>query len=331
MVDPTPLRFPLSSSTIDDRGPTTGSGPADEASPSSGSAFRSGFVAVIGRPNVGKSTLINRLVGQKVAITAAVPQTTRTRILAILTLPQAQLVLVDTPGIHHPRHRLGRRMVEEAKKALSDADVVLFLLDGVVGVTAEDEAAAALLLTVSSPIVAGLNKIDRVDAARLAAIEDDVRRLGTFTAVVPISATAGANVNRLLEILIGLLPAGPHYFPPEMITDQPEQFMARELIREQAIHLTRDEVPHGVAVEIEEYTPRPRGNLVYIRATVHVDRDSHKKILIGREGRLLKQIGARARREIEALLGRRVYLDLWVKVSKDWRERADLIRAFYPE
>jgi GTP-binding protein Era len=293
--------------------------------------FRSGFVVLAGRPNVGKSTLLNRLVGQKIAITASVPQTTRTKLRGIVSSPNAQIVLVDTPGIHHPRHRLGEKMVNDARHALTDADVILFMVDASAGITREDEDVAAALKAAAKPIVAALNKMDRLDAAALTAVEADVRALGTFETVIPISATAGTNIDRLIEALVAMLPEGPQYFPPEMFTDQPEQFLVRELIREQAILLTREELPHSVAVEIEEFAPRPGKDLIYIRATLHVERDSHKKMLIGRDGRLLKEIGQRARREVEALLGRRVFLDLWVKTSKGWRDKDELIKSLYPE
>ncbi len=296
-----------------------------------GAPHRSGFVAVVGRPNVGKSALVNRLVGHKIAITAQIPQTTRGRLSGILTLSGAQIIFIDTPGLHQPRHRLGAWMLEVAVRALMEADVVLFVLDAAAGVTPEDEQAAARMREVKTPVVAALNKIDRVDAGTAAALEARVRGLGTFAAMLPVSAVTGANLDLLIQTLTGLLPEGPQYFPPDMITDQPEQFLVRELIREQAIHLTREEVPYGIAVEIVEFAPREGKALIYIRAILHVERDSHKKMLIGRDGRMLKAIGERARREVEALLRSRVYLDLWVKTSKGWREREDLVRTFYPE
>lgn len=291
---------------------------------------RSGFVALAGRPNVGKSTLLNRLVGSKIAITAAAPQTTRTRVQGVLTRPDAQIVFVDTPGIHDPRHRLGERMVAEAREALKDADVILAVFDASVPVTEDDRLTGRLIRQAGKPAVAALNKIARVSSEEAEAREREVRELAPFTAVVPISATRGAGIDRLIEVLVALLPQGPQYFPPDMVTDQPEQFLVREFIREQAIALTREELPYSVAVEIEEFEERT-ADLVYIRATIHGERESHKKMLIGRGGRMLKEIGRRARAEIEALLGRRVYLDLWVKTSKDWRQRDELIRAFYPE
>lgn len=274
---------------------------------------------------------MNRLVGQKVAITASIPQTTRSRLSAILTLPAAQIVFVDTPGLHRPRHRLGAWMVEVAMRALADADAIVFVLDAAAGITPDDELVAARLGEIRIPVVVALNKVDRLDPAAVTAAEAAVRQLGRYAAVVPVSALIGINLDRLVEPLVGYLPEGPQYFPPEMVTDQPEQFLVRELIREQAIQLTREEIPHSIAVEIEEFTPREGKSLVYIRAVLHVERDSQKKMLIGKEGRMLKAIGERARHEIEALLQSRVYLDLWVKVTKRWRERDDLIKVFYPE
>ncbi|HEU4798510.1 MAG TPA: GTPase Era [bacterium] len=293
-------------------------------------ALRSGFVALAGRPNVGKSTLLNRLVGAKVAITASAPQTTRTRVQGVLTLPDAQIVFIDTPGIHDPRHRLGERMVAQAREALKDADVILAIFDASVPLTEEDRLTARHVRQAGKPAVAALNKADRVTPDEAEARGREVRDLAPFTSVVPVSATRGAGIDRLIEAIVALVPQGPQYFPPDMVTDQPEQFLVREFIREQAIALTREELPHSVAVEIEEFEERS-ADLVYIRATIHVERESHKKMLIGRGGRMLKEIGRRARAEIEVLLRRRLYLDLWVKTSKDWRQRDEMIRAFYPE
>ncbi len=294
---------------------------------------RSGFVALAGRSNVGKSALLNRLVGAKVAITAAAPQTTRTRVQGVLTRPDAQIIFIDTPGIHDPRHRLGERMVAQAREALKDADVILAVFDASVPLTEEDRLTGSLIRQAGKPAVAALNKIDKIDRVNRDEAEArrrEVRDLAPFSSVVPVSATRGGGIDGLIEALVALVPEGPQYFPPDMVTDQPEQFLVREFIREQAIALTREELPHSVAVEIEEFEERS-ADLVYIRATIHVERESHKKMLIGRGGRMLKEIGRRARAEIEALLGRRVYLDLWVKTSKDWRERDEMIRAFYPE
>ncbi len=300
-----------------------------ESSPDS--RFRSGFVAIIGRPNVGKSTLVNRLAGQKIAIATPVPLTTRRRAHGILTLPDAQIIFVDTPGIHHARDQLGKRMVAMTRRVLTEVDAIVCIIDAARGMTREDHLVVSLLRTVTAPVLVALNKADRVASEHLAAMAAVAPAISTCHTLLPISATAGTNLDRLLETLITLLPAGPQYFPAELYTDQPEQVLIEELIREQVITCTREEVPHGVAVKIEEFTPRPGQDLVYIRAVLHVERESHKKILIGRQGRLLKQIGQQARGQIEGLRGTRVYLDLWVKVSERWRDRDDLIRVFYPE
>lgn len=233
-------------------------------------------------------------------------------------------------------------MVDQALRALGDADVVLFVLDATRGVTPEDEQVAARLPPSRPPVVAVLNKADRADAGSQKGMEARVRALGEFVGIHAVSATTGANLDKLVDQVVGLLPEGPEYFPPEMFTDQPQQFLVRELVREQAISLTREELPHSIAVEIEEFAERSPASaregpkragapVIYIRAVLHVERDSHKKMLIGRDGRMLKAIGQRARREIEALLGSRIYLELWVKTTKGWRERDDLIKLFYPE
>jgi len=292
--------------------------------------MRSGFVALVGRPNVGKSALLNRLVGRKVAITAAVPQTTRSRQQGVLTLPDAQLIFVDTPGLHQPRHRLGERMVAEARQALADVDAVVAVFDASAPLGDEDRLTVALVRQSGKPAVAALNKADRVPPADRAAREAAVRDLAPFVAVLFVSASRGEGLAVLVETLLAHLPEGPQFFPPEMHTDRSEPVLVREMIREQVIALTREELPHSVAVEIEEFAPRPSG-LIYVRATLHVERDSHKKMLIGRDGRMLKAIGARARAEVEQVLGRRTYLDLWVKTSRDWRQREELIRSLYPE
>lgn len=292
--------------------------------------MRSGFVALAGRSNTGKSALLNRLVGAKVAITASAPQTTRTRIHGVLTRPDAQIVFIDTPGIHDPRHRLGERMLTVAREALKDADLILAIFDASGSLADEDRHVAGLIRQSGKPAVAVLNKIDRVSGEVARAREEEVRTLAPFTSVIPISVPRGTGIDRLIDEIVARLPEGPQYYPPDSITDQPEQFLVRELIREQAIVLTREELPYSIAVEVEEFAERPN-DLTYIRATLHVERDSHKKILIGRGGRMLKEIGRRARAEIEKLLGRHVYLDLWVKTTKDWREREELIRTFYPD
>ncbi len=291
---------------------------------------RSGFVALAGRPNVGKSTLLNRLLGTKVAITAPVPQTTRTVIRGILTRPDAQIIFLDTPGIHAPRHRLGEFMIEGARRALREVDVVGWIVDAAAGFTPEDRLVAEALRPGRAPVVLVVNKIDRAAPEEAMAVAAEVQASLRVAGTYPIAAQSGEGVEALVQGLIVLLPEGPLYYPEEMQTDQPEQFLVREFIREQAIRHTRQEVPHAVAVEIEEFVARPDGT-VYIRATVHVEKPSQKKILIGRGGQRLKTVGQTARAEAERLLERRVYLDLWVAVTPDWREKPALIRGFYPE
>jgi len=292
--------------------------------------MRSGFVALVGRPGAGKSSLLNRLVGRRVAITSATPRTTRLLQQGILTLGEAQIVFVDTPAVHEPRRRLDERMMAATRRAVAESDVVVAVFDASAPLSGQDRLTAALVRQAGKPAVAVLNKADRRPDADLSALEARVRALAAFAAVVPASALRGEGVAALLEAVLPLLPEGPQFFPPEMITDQSEPLRVRELIREQVMALTREELPHGVAVEIEEFASRPEGP-TYIRATLHVERDSHRKMLIGKGGRMLKAIGTRARAEVEHLLGRRVFLDLWVKTSRDWRRRDELIRRFYPE
>ncbi|HXF83120.1 MAG TPA: GTPase Era [bacterium] len=291
--------------------------------------MRSGFVALAGAPGAGKSALLNRLVGRKVAISGAAPQTTRTRSRGILTRPDLQIIFVDTPGVHPARHRLGAQMMSEVREALADADAALAVFDLTRPLGADDRRAAALVRALRKPAVAALTKADLAPPAQIAVRAAEAQALAPFAAVVPVSAARGDGIAALLDALAALLPEGPQYFPAEMVTDRSEAFLVRELIREQAIALTRDELPHGIAVELDEVAERS-ATLTYIRATVHVARPSHRKMLIGREGRRLREIGRRARLEIERLLGRRVFLDLWVKVSPDWPDRAAVLRTLHP-
>ncbi|RDV84349.1 GTPase Era [Ammonifex thiophilus] len=280
--------------------------------------YRSGFVSVVGRPNVGKSTLINNLVGQKVAIVSDKPQTTRHRILGVLTLPEAQVVFVDTPGIHKPRHRLGEYLVTLALGALKGVDLVLFLTEATSPPGSGDYFILEQLKKAEVPVILVLNKIDLISKPRLLPLIDLWRQEYDFAAIVPVSALTGENLERLVQEIVRHLPPGPQYFPPEVTTSQPPEFVVAELIREKVLHLTHEEVPHGVAVVVEEMIPR-REDLVYLRATIYVERESHKKIIIGAGGQMLRQIGQKAREEIEAFLGKKVYLDLWVKVKEKWR------------
>ena len=294
--------------------------------------YRSGFVAVLGKPNVGKSTLINAFVGQKIAIISPKPQTTRRRLRGILTLPQAQIIFIDTPGIHFPIHKLGEYMVETATKALKDIDLALFMVDLSRPPTREDEEIASLLIPHDpvrkkppAPVILVLNKVDLLVPEREGAHREAYLALGEFQEWLFLSATRGDNRERLLELIIEYLPLGPQYYPPDQVTDQEVRFMAAELIREQALEFLHQEVPHSVAVVVEEFQER-REDLTYISATIYVEKKSQKGIVLGQEGKMVKRIGAAARKEIEALLSKRVYLELWVKVSKKWRRDEGALR-----
>ncbi len=282
---------------------------------------KSGFVAVIGRPNVGKSTLVNQLVGQKIAIVSPKPQTTRGRILGILTRPDAQIIFVDTPGLHRPRHALGKAMVAAATGVIPDADVVLFMVDCSVLPTDEDRLIADLIRRhTRSPIILVLNKMDRLPPEKVQshtqAYWDLVPDCRDWMMTV---ATQGVNLDKLLALIMAALPEGPRYYPEEQITDQTERDLVAELIREQVLRYTRQEVPHAVAVIVDEFKERESG-VTYIAADVWVEKKSQKGILIGEGGRMLRQIGSAARKEIEAFLGSKVYLDLHVKVREGWRQ-----------
>ena len=286
--------------------------------------YRSGFVAVIGKPNVGKSTLMNAYVGQKVAIVSEKPQTTRRRILGILTRPDAQIIFVDTPGIHQPKHKLGEFMVETAARAIPDADLVCFMVDVSEMPTAEDHQIAELLRKhCRAPVILVLNKMDLLPPDRVQPHTEAYFQLVEHEAWMMISATRGDNRGKLLEMIIERLPFGPQYYPPDQVTDQTERAIAAELVREQVLRFTHQEVPHSVAVAIEEWAER-REDLTYIGATIYVEKESQKGILIGAKGAMLKRIGRAAREELQRLLGHKVYLELWVKVRKKWRrdERA---------
>ena len=288
---------------------TTDAGPA---------AFRSGFVAVVGRPNVGKSTLVNRLVGEKVAIVSDKPQTTRNRILAVLNRPDAQIVLFDTPGIHKPMHRMNERMVEAAVGSLGQVDLALWLVDVTEAYGPGDRYVRDVLQRSGKPVLLGLNKIDLVPKPRLLPLIDEYHRLLDFAEVVPLSGLKGDNVDRLAGLLTAHLPPGERLYPDDFLTDQPERFFVAEMVREQILRHTREEIPYSTAVIIDSFKEVPP--LVRIEASILVERESQKGILIGRGGAMLKSIGSAARREIEAFLGTKVYLGLFVKVREGWRE-----------
>lgn len=290
---------------------------------------RSGFVAVLGKPNVGKSTLVNRLVGQKVAIISPKPQTTRRQLRGILTLPQAQVIFIDTPGIHHPKHKLGEYMVESALAALEDMDLLLFMVDVSRPPTAEDERIAALLREGKeggAAVILALNKMDLLPPQSVQPHSEAYFALNSHREWMMISATKGDNCDQLLKMIIDHLPPGPLYYPAEQFTDQEERFLVAELVREKALALLEEEIPHSLAVVVEDFEEK-KEDLVYISANLYVERDSQKGIVLGAGGRMIKAIGQGARKEIEKLLGKRVYLELWVKVKEHWRRSEPTLRS----
>ncbi len=292
---------------------------------------KSGYIAVVGKPNVGKSTLVNALIGAKVAITSPKPQTTRKRVLGILSLEDAQLLFVDTPGIHIPKRALGQYMMREVDAALSDCDVVLFVTDITTPPDAADRIVAERIAPLTAPKILALNKSDKVDPVSL------IDHVNAYEALLPgarlevnamlTSAARGDNLDKLRAMLIAPLAAGPAYYPPDQVTDQSERALAAEFVREQALRLLEQEVPHGVMVAIEEWTQRKNG-VVFVAAVIYVERESQKGILIGKRGAMLKEIGQQARREIERELGVKVYLELYVKVREAWRESERDVRGF---
>lgn len=277
---------------------------------------------------MGKSTLLNALLGRKVAAVTPKPQTTRTRILGIKTLPHAQLLFIDTPGVHEPRGLLNVRMVEVARRALSEADVVLCLIDAEAGIQPADRRVLALALESGKALCLAATKIDLTPKPALLPLLDELGRLCPERAIVPVSAVTGDNLERLLDVLAQALPEGPAYYPEEEITDQSERDIAAEIIREKVILETHDEVPYAVAVTIDEFSEKPEKNLVVIKATIHVARDSQKPIVIGQHGNRIKAIGQAARRDIEGVLERRVFLELFVRVQEDWTSSPSRIRDF---
>lgn len=292
------------------------------------SGFKSGFVAIIGRPNVGKSTLLNTLVGQKIASISDKPQTTRNRIQGILTNDDFQIIFLDTPGMHKPKHLLGEYMVNVARRAMEEVDGIIFVVDPVSGIGGGDQYIADYIRNIETPKILVLNKIDVISSQKAKEYEDALDSLGEFHKVIKISALRNINTGKLIDELIGILPEGPMYYPADMVTDHPERFIIAELIREKVLELTRDEVPHSVAVDVQEMKSRHDKDLVSINALIYVERDSQKGIIVGKGGQMLKEIGMLARLDIEALLGSRVYLDLWVKVKRNWREDEKSLRMF---
>lgn len=291
-----------------------------------GSEFRSGFVALIGRPNVGKSTLMNHVIGQKIAIMSDKPQTTRNKIRGVYTEENGQIVFLDTPGIHKPQSKLGEMLVRASHNALEEVDLILFLVDASAGKGPGDEFIMNHLKDVKTPVFLVVNKIDQVHPDDLLPLIDEYRKDFSFAEVVPISALNGNNTGTLIQQIFQYLPEGPEYYPSDQVTDHPERFIVSELIREKVLELTREEIPHSVAVVVEEMKRRPGKDIVDVLATIYAERPSQKGILIGKKGALLKEVGTRARVEIERLLGVKIFLDLWVKVKKDWTNEDIMLR-----
>jgi GTP-binding protein Era len=290
--------------------------------------FKSGFVSIVGRPNVGKSTLLNHIVGQKVAIMSNKPQTTRNKITAVLTKEEGQIIFLDTPGIHKPKSKLGDYMVAVAENSLNEVDLVLFVIDATEKRGPGDDYIIERLKQVKTPVFLVINKIDRVHPEELLPIIDDYRKQLEFKQIVPISALQGNNTGALVEAIFDEMEEGPMYYPADQVTDHPERFIIAELIREKVLHLTREEVPHSIAVTVEEMRRGDNGKTLYIYAAIYVERDSQKGILIGKQGSMLKEISSRARIDIERLLGEKLYLEIWVKVKKDWRNQERMLRNF---
>ena len=281
---------------------------------------KSGFVTLVGRPNVGKSTLMNRLIGQKIAITSHRPQTTRNKIQTVYTCDRGQIVFVDTPGIHKAKNKLGQYMVNVAEGTLNEVDVIMWLVEPTTYIGAGEQHIAELLSKVKTPVILAINKIDTVkDEEIIAKAIDTYKNVCPFAEIVPVSALRNQNTDKMTELLFQYLPYGPQYYDEDTVTDQPMRQIAAELIREKALRLLQDEIPHGIAVTIEQMKERDNG-IFDIEATIVCERDSHKGIIIGKGGAMLKRIGSQARREIENLMGAKVNLQLWVKVRKEWRD-----------
>ena len=290
--------------------------------------FKSGFVALVGRPNVGKSTLMNRLIGQKIAITSNKPQTTRNRIQTVYTDKRGQIIFLDTPGIHKSKNKLGTFMVETAESTFSDADVILWLVEPTDYIGAGEQYIVEKLKNCGTPVILVINKIDRVKKEELLGFIAKYSQQMEFAEIIPVSALKGENTDHLMEVLFSHLEEGPMYFDEDTVTDQPERQSAAEMIREKALRNLSDEVPHGIAVTIEKMHERPGGRLIDIEATIICERDSHKGIIIGKQGAMLKKIGQDARKEIEMMVGCKVNLQLWVKVKKDWRDNDIMLKNY---
>ena len=290
--------------------------------------FKSGFVTLIGRPNVGKSTLMNRLIGQKIAITSNKPQTTRNRIQTVYTDERGQIVFLDTPGIHKAKNKLGEYMVNVAERTLKEVDVVLWLVEPSTFIGAGEQHIAAQLKTIKTPIVLVINKVDTVKKEDVLKFIDAYKDICEFADIVPVSALKGQNTDTVLEVIFKYLPYGPAFYDEDTVTDQPQRQIVAEMIREKALRCLDEEIPHGIAVTIEKMKIRPNGQVVDIEATIVCERDSHKGIIIGKGGAMLKKIGSAARFEIERMMEMKANLQIWVKVRKDWRDSDLFIKNF---
>ena len=288
--------------------------------------YKSGFVTLIGRPNVGKSTLMNYLIGQKIAITSNKPQTTRNRIQTVLTTEEGQIIFVDTPGIHKAKNKLGEYMVNVAERTLNEVDAVLWLVDPTTFIGAGEKHIADQLKKVTTPVILVINKVDSVKKEEVLASIAAYQDIYDFAAIVPVSARSGENTKELLKVVYQYLPYGPQFYDEDTITDQPERQIVAELIREKALHCLNEEIPHGIAVVIDSM--KKKGKVMHIDATIICERDSHKGIIIGKQGSMLKKIGSTARYEIEKMLDMQANLKLWVKVKKDWRDSDFLVKNF---
>jgi GTP-binding protein Era len=291
-------------------------------------SYKSGFVSIIGRPNVGKSTFINQVIGQKIAIMSDKPQTTRNKIQGVYTTNNSQTIFIDTPGIHKPKHKLGDFMMKVAQNTLKEVDLILFMINAEEGYGRGDEFIIERLNETKTPVFLIINKIDQIHPDQLLPLIEQYKELYPFKEIIPISALQGNNIDTLLHQIEMVLPEGPQYYPEDQVTDHPERFIITELIREKVLHLTREEIPHSVAVVMDTLERRENNQAIFVGATIIVERDSQKGIVIGKQGSMLKEVGKRARVDIEALLGSKVFLELWVKVQKDWRNKASQLRDY---
>ena len=290
--------------------------------------FKSGFVAIIGRPNVGKSTLMNHLIGQKIAITSKKPQTTRNKIQTVYTCEDGQIIFLDTPGIHKAKNKLGEYMVNVAEQTLKDVDVILWLVEPTTYIGAGEKHIAEQLQKTSLPVILVINKVDTVKKEDILQVIDNYRKLYDFAEIIPASALRGQNTKDIVNSLFKYMPYGPMFYDEDTVTDQPQRQIVAEIIREKALHALDEEIPHGIAVTIEKMRERKGQHIVDIEATIICERDSHKGIIIGKQGSMLKKIGTQARIEMENLLDMKVNLQLWVKVKKDWRDSDMLLKNY---